>query len=134
MEGRERTFWAKEAFRAYAKSARPKVDSHRAYDSRGDCLEGKARRTARRWSGGKEHDPVAREDIQLPHNSRAGGAADQPSGGGGRTTDVISAPAGPWEAPGQECGRGERADGLTSEFELVLRLEAQDLLHFRHVP
>lgn len=51
-------------------------------------------------------------------------AAGPPERGGG-----ARVPGG-----GRARGRTWRASGLTSEFELVLRLEAQDLLHLRHVP
>ncbi|KAL0594605.1 LINE-1 retrotransposable element ORF1 protein [Plecturocebus cupreus] len=60
--------------------------------------------------------------------------ATAPSGWGRGQTS----PAAPDSVP-PALGRGPRArrwrpPGLTSEFELVLRLEAQDLLHLRHVP
>lgn len=69
-----------------------------------------------------------------------GGPTAAPRGravGRGRR-DVTRAPGSVprrgWERGRWPAGQRRRAPGLTSELELVLRLEAQDLLHLRHVP
>lgn len=128
---RRKTFSAK----APTPGRRPHTGQEQLHWQLCECLEGEAQ-----GGCGGAGPGLPRTDAWRPGGAgrarRRGGAG----GGRGPGADVTAAPPGPPErgrgcgAAGPARGRRWRASGLTSEFELVLRLEAQDLLHLRHVP
>ena len=127
----EKTFSAK----APTPGRRPHTGQEQLHWQLCECLEGEAQ-----GGCGGAGPGLPRTDAWRPGGAgrarRRGGAG----GGRGPGADVTAAPPGPPErgrgcgAAGPARGRRWRASGLTAEFELVLRLEAQDRLHLRHVP
>lgn len=99
-------------------------------------------------SGWRERRAAPSHTPPSPAPKRQDASDPQPRGergGAGRTrrragagADVTARSSGPSGAGARGAGPSPRQKiaglRLTSEFELVLRLEAQDLLHLRHVP
>ena len=104
---------------------RPHTGQERPQRQRGDCVEGEAREAAEEQALDSRAGRRALGARGARARGRAGAAAGRPTSPPRRRALRSAC----WSG-----GAGRRASGLTSEFELVLRLEAQDLLHLRHVP
>lgn len=78
--------------------------------------------------------PPTHPRARTPGPPPQGARGERAVGGERRPTSPPGRPVPPGPGRGPSPRQKIAGPRLTSEFELVLRLEAQDLLHLRHVP